>query len=333
MRAIAEHPARYTPAAGLPQLRAAIGKKLNEEGLPYLSREIMATAGASGALLGALQALLSPGDEVLYPAPYYPPFATKTLLAGGAPVPLTTHVEDGFKLRPDAVRAALTRRSRVLLINNPCNPTGVVYGAQELRALADVALEAGLTVIADEVYGDLVYEGDPFTSVAALGPDVRERTLVVRSFSKSHAMTGWRIGFAAGPEALIRAMTTLQEATFVALPAVSQWAALAALAGAQEPRREMVARFAERHRYVRSRIEALPGVRCAPARGGLFFFPDLGRGDTRDLCARALRQHGVAVVPGAHFGVPRCVRISFTAGHDELREGLDRLAAAVSEGV
>lgn len=331
LRAIGEHRARYTPAAGIPQLRAALGKKLNEEGLPYVSREIMVTPGASGALLAALQALLAPGDEVLFPSPFYPPFVAKTVLAGGVAVPVPTALDEGFKLRPESLAAALTPRSRVLILNNPCNPTGVVYGADELRGIADVALSAGLTLIADEVYGDLVYEGEPFSSVAALGPDVRERTLVVRSFSKSHAMTGWRVGYAAGPEPLVRAMTTIQEASVVALPAVSQWAALEALTGPQEARLEMISRFAERHREVRARLESLPGLRCAPGRGGLFFFPEIGVGDTRGFASRALRNHGVAVVPGDHFGVPGCVRLTFAAGNDEVQEGLRRLAAALDE--
>jgi aspartate aminotransferase len=289
---------------------------------------VMATCGAMGALGCAFLALLGPGDEVLVPAPYYPPYLPQIALAGGVAVPVPADEGDGFKLRPEALSRAITARSRVLVLNVPGNPAGTVYTRQELAALAEVALRAGLVIVADEVYCDLVAGPGEFTSVAALGPEVERQTLVVRSLSKSYSMTGWRLGYAAGPEALIKAMTRVQEALIVMPSSVSQWAAVAALTGPQDCVRELASSLAERAAYVRLRLQAMPGVRGGAAGGTFFAFPALGAPgeDVTDLCARLLDRHGVALVPGREFGVPWCARLSCAAPRAELEEGLDRLA-------
>lgn len=328
-RALSEGHTRYTTPAGMPQLRAAMARTLGEEGIPYLMQEVVVTCGATGALSSALQALLSPGDEVVIAAPYYPDHRSQVVLAGGTPVIVATSASDHFKLAPAALRAALTPRTRVLIINNPVNPTGAVYTREELQALVAVALDADVFVLADEVYSNLVYDGPPFTSVAALGPEVRQRTVVVRSLSKTYAMTGWRVGFAAGPQALIEAMTTIQGLTVVAASTISQWAALAALTGPRDAPAAFRAQLAGRWAITVAGLAAIPGIAMAPSRGALFAFVDLGMPDTRPFCARVLARHGLALVPGDEFGAPWGVRLSFAGAETDVREGLALLETAL----
>ena len=332
-RAADEGHTRYTPPAGVGPLRSAVVRHLSREGLAYAPREVMVTCGAMGALGCAFHALVGAGDEVLLPAPYYPPYLPQIGLVGGRAVVLATDESDGFKLRPHALRAALTPRSRLLVLNTPSNPAGTVYTADELRALAEVAAEAGLTIVADEVYRDLTASDEPFVSLASLSPEIRRHTLLVRSLSKSYAMTGWRLGYAAGPEPLVRAMIQVQEALLVMPSSVSQWAAVAALTGPQEDLHELAGSLRTRAAYVRERLAAMPGVRCAPTEGTFFAFPALGPAgsDVTALCARILDRHGVSVVPGSAFGVPWCARLSCAAPPERLREGLDRLERGLAE--
>jgi aspartate aminotransferase len=328
-RAIDEGQTRYTTPAGMPPLRGAIARALGEEGLPYLVREVIATCGATGALSLALQALVGPGDEVVMAAPYYPDHRSQVVLAGGKPAIVTTTADDGFKLTPAALRSVLTPRSRVLLLNNPVNPTGVVYTPEELGALAEAALDANLFIIADEVYCNLVYDGPPFASVASLGPEVRRRSVIVRSLSKTYAMTGWRVGFAAGPQFLIDAMATVQGLSVVAPSTISQWAAVAALSGPRDAPRTFQSLLSRRWALTMDRLAALPGVTAAPSRGALFAFLDLGMADTRPFCSRLLSEHGVALVPGGEFGAPWGVRLSFAAAESDVRDGLDLIERAL----
>ena len=328
-RAMEEGHTRYTTPAGMPQLRGAVCQVLGEEGLPYLAREVIATCGATGGLSLALQALLGPGDEVVMAAPYYPDHRSQVVLAGGKPAIVTTTARDGFKLTPESLRSSLGPRSRILLLNNPVNPTGVVYTKEELGALAQTALAANLFIIADEVYSNLVYDGPPFASVAALGPEVRRRSVIVRSLSKTYAMTGWRVGFAAGPQFLIDAMATVQGLSVVAPSTLSQWAAVAALSGPPDAPQRFQAVLARRWALTMDRLATLPGVTAAPSRGALFAFLDLGMADTRPFCARLLSKHGVALVSGQEFGAPWGVRLSFATAESDVREGLDLIEVAL----
>jgi aspartate aminotransferase len=332
-RAAADGHTKYTPPAGVGPLRSAIVRHLSREGLAYAPREVMVTCGAMGALGCAFHALIGAGDEVLLPAPYYPPYLPQIGLVGGRAVVVPTDESDGFKLRPDALRAALTPRSRVLVLNTPSNPAGTVYDTGELEALAGVAAEAGLLIVADEVYRDLTAGDRPFASMASLSPEVRRHTLLVRSLSKSYAMTGWRLGYAAGPEPLVKAMTQVQEALLVMPSSVSQWAAVAALTGPQDGLHELAASLRTRAAYARTRLAAMPGVRCAPTDGTFFAFPALGPvgSDVTAFCAWLLDQQGVSVVPGSAFGVPWCARLSCAAPPDLLQEGLDRLERGLTE--
>ncbi|HEX6738892.1 MAG TPA: pyridoxal phosphate-dependent aminotransferase [Vicinamibacteria bacterium] len=333
-RAAADGHTRYTPPAGIGELRAAIVRGLAAEGLAYAPREVMVSCGAMGALGCAFLSLLEPGDEVLLPVPYYPSYLPQIGLAGGRPVAVPTDEASGFKLQPEALDRALTPRSRVLVLNAPSNPAGTVYTREELRALAAVALQAGLTIVSDEVYRDLRAGPEELVSVAALGLEARRHTLVVRSLSKSYAMTGWRIGYAAGPATLIQAMTRVQEALIVMPSSISQWAALEALTGPQDCVRELASSLEQRAAFVRQRLQAMPGVRCPPAGGTFFAFPALGApgSDATALCAFLLDRHGVAVVPGREFGMPWCARVSCAAPRADLEEGLERMERGLVAG-
>jgi len=325
--AIEEGGTRYTAPAGLPQLRQMIVRSFGAEGLRFAPREVMVTCGATGAIWCAMQALLHDGDEVLLPAPYYPQYLNPIALAGAKTVVVATDAQRGFKVEPGALRAAITSRTRMLILNTPSNPAGVVYTGDELTLIADVAREHDLIILSDEVYCAFTF-GVPFVSIASLAP---ERTLVVRSVSKTYAMTGWRVGYAAAPTPWIAEMTAVQESCIVTPVTVSQWAAVEALRASQECVTTMRDEFARRRALARTKLAAIPGVLLAPSEGGMFVFPDFSAraGDVDAFCAMLLGEHGVAVVPGSEFGAPGCLRISLGTPMAELSAGLDRLAAAL----
>jgi aspartate aminotransferase len=326
-RALEEGATRYTPPAGLAPLRQAFIQSLAAEGMKFAPREVMITCGATGAIACALQALLTDGDEAIIPAPYYPQYLNPIALTGARSVIVETTAAGGYRLHPDELRAAITPRSRVLILNAPSNPAGVIYSREELQAIAAVAQEQDLLILADEVYAAFTY-GIPFVSMAALAP---QSTLIVRSVSKTYAMTGWRVGFAAGPAALIEAMTTIQESAIVSPTAVSQWAALDALRGPQECVSFIRDQFAVRRTLAVGKLQAIAGVTIAAGEGGMFVFPDLGNRvpDVDAFCKRLFREHGVAVVPGREFGAPSCIRISLGTKIEDIAEGITRMAAAI----
>lgn len=331
---------RYTPAAGIVPLRQAIAARLTRRWRsPYEAGQVIVTAGAKQALSNAFVALLDPGDEVIVQAPYWVSFPHMITLAGGVPVTVNT-AETGFKLTPDAVRGCITGHSKVLLLNSPSNPTGVVYDRHELTALVEVALAHGLCVVSDEIYGDLVYPGAEFTSVASLGEEVRERTITVGGLSKTFAMTGWRIGFAAGPEHVVAAMTAVQGHTTSAPSSISQHAALAVLT--DEPTDEFAQRKADldgRRKLLVSGLTELAGLSVTAAPAGAFYaFVDV-RGtyggevhDAATFAAALLRESGVAVMPGTDFGSPDHVRLSYAVSRADLAQALTRMRRFLTQG-
>ncbi|GAA2770718.1 pyridoxal phosphate-dependent aminotransferase [Streptomyces showdoensis] len=334
-RAIAAGHTRYTPVAGIGPLREAIARRLASHwGSAYEPAQIVTTNGAKQALAQVFTVLCEPGDEVLLPAPYWVSFPHMIALAGAVPVVVDT-TGTGFKLTPETLRAHLTPRTRVVLLNSPSNPTGVVYERTELEALARVAVERDLVIVSDEIYGDLVHEGAAFTSVASLGPEVAERTVTIGGFSKTYAMTGWRIGFAAAPEPVAAALAAVQGHTSSAPSSISQYAALAALTGDTD---EELARRAEelnvRRALMRDGLAALPPLRlAAPPQGGFFAFVDV-RGlytrpdDDAGTVARELLEHtGVAVMPGRDFAAPDHVRLSYAVGTEDISQALQRIGA------
>jgi len=327
---------KYTPAAGIPDLRKAVAADYTRRsGLPTTPAQVVVSNGAKHALHNVFMALLDPGDEVIVPTPYWVSYAELIKLSGAKPVLVPTRLEDDFKLHPAALRAALTPATRMLLVCTPSNPTGVVYSADELGGLADVAVEADLAVVSDEIYDQLVFDGGQAVSFPTLRPGLESRTVVVAGVSKTYSMTGWRIGWTIAPEPLSKAIGNLQSQETSNPCSVSQHAALAALTGPQECVGEMCRAFQRRRDLVAGRLAALPGVRL-PRIGGAFyaFFdiqPILARGrdgvtTSMQWCEALLEREHVALVAGSAFGAEGHVRMSFAASEEKLAEGIDRIA-------
>ncbi len=339
VRALRDGHTRYTDTAGIPELRAAVCAKLKrDQGLEYEPAEVIVSVGAKHTLYNACAVLVGPGDEVLVPAPYWVSYTEQVRLCEGTPVPVPTDEARGFQLDLAALRAAVTPRTKLLILNSPNNPTGAVYPRADLEAVAALVVERGLWVIADECYEALTYEGRP-PSLAALGPEIKARTLVVQSCSKAYAMTGWRIGYAAGPRALVRAMTDFQSQCTSNPASLAQWAAVEALTGPQDDVAKMVGEFDRRRRVMVEGLARIPGIRCGMPQGAFYAFPDVSglfgrrwRGGplrgSADVAAFLLEEARVAVVPGADFGSDRHLRLSYACSLSMIQEGLDRIRAA-----
>ena len=328
---------KYTPAAGIPQLRQAVADDYGRRtGLAIKPAQVVVSNGAKHSLHNVFTALLNEGDEVIVPTPYWVSYAELIKLAGAKPVLVPTRIEDDFKLRPEALRKALTPATRMLLLCTPSNPTGVVYSADELRALADIAIEADLGIVSDEIYDQLVFDGRPSVSFPTLRPGLAERTVVVAGVSKTYSMTGWRIGWTICPEPLAKAIGNLQSQETSNPCSVSQHAAIAALTGPQECVVEMRAAFQKRRDLVAGRLAAMPGVRLPDIGGAFYAFfdiaPALERSRSRGIatsmqwCEALLEQEHVALVAGSAFGAEGHVRMSFAAAEEKLAAGLDRIA-------
>jgi aspartate aminotransferase len=298
--------------------------------------------GAKHALHNVFTAVLDEGDEVIVPTPYWVSYAELIKLAGAKPILLETRIEENFKLRPEALRAAITPRARMLLLCSPSNPTGVVYTAAELGGLADVAIEKDLAVVADEIYDQLVYDGRPSVSFPTLRPGLADRTVVVAGVSKTYSMTGWRIGWTIAPEPLSKAIGNLQSQETSNPCSISQHAAIAALTGPQECVAEMLQAFEKRRDLVAKRLRGMPGVRIPEIGGAFYAFFDIreplqrmaahGIGTSMQWCETLLDKHHVALVAGSAFGAEGFVRMSFAASEEKLAAGLDRIAAFLDVG-
>jgi aspartate aminotransferase len=329
----------YTPAAGIPELRLAIVRQYAQRhGLEYKPEQVVVSNGAKHALHNVFTVLCNPGDEVIIPAPYWVSYADLVRLAGGVPVVLPTRESNDFKLTPQELIAALTPRSRVLLLCSPSNPTGTVYAPQELSALAEVARRKDLIVVSDEIYERLIYGDHRFASFATLHPELPPRTILVNGVSKSYAMTGWRIGWTMSPPEIARAIDSLQSQETSNPSSVSQHAAVAALNGPQECVDEMLTQFARRREFIQQRIGQLPGLSC-PEMGGAFYAfiniqtylgARLGGAKietSSDWCLQLLEQQQVATVMGSAFGAEGYARLSFATSMENLEAGLGRIEA------
>ncbi len=330
----------YLPASGLPALKEAVADYLRRvEGLVYEPSEVIITAGGKYALFEACMATLNPGDEVILPVPYWVSYPEHIRLAGAEPVRLVAGSDQGFKITPDQLAAALTPRTRAFILNSPSNPTGVVYTSDELQALAEVVAQEDIWVFSDEIYNELVYDGVDTCAFATLAPSLPERTITFGGASKTWAMTGWRIGWAAGPADVIAAMSKLQSQSTSNATSIAQYAAMAAVSGSTEPFEAMFTEFDRRRLAMVERLEAMPGVRCVRPQGAFYCFPNLGEALDRILgpeadtprsvtfAERLLEEAKVAVVPGAGFGDDACVRLSFAISMEDIEKGLDRIAA------
>ncbi len=335
--AIREGKTKYTPAAGIIPLRKAAAARLKADfGLDYDYTQIVVASGAKHNVYAALEVLLNPGDEVIVPAPYWVSYCEMVSMCGGVPVVIETSEAAGFKMTPAQLDAAVTPRTKALILNNPSNPTGMVYTASELRALAGVCMKHDLYVIADEIYYKLLYDGRPFTSFASLGEEIKERTIIVNGVSKSYAMTGWRIGYAAANKQIAKLMANYLSHSTGGPSTISQWAAVEALSGQQDTVEEMRKVFEERRNYFVKRLNSIPGVSCITPEGAFYIMMNIekliGRtiGGVKitddDVFAEAFLKQGlVAVVPCSGFGMKNFIRWTYATSLENIKEGLDRL--------
>jgi aspartate aminotransferase len=340
VRAMQQGLTKYTEVGGVPELRAAICTKLRrDQGLEYTPDEVTVSCGGKHTLFNIFMALINPGDEVLIPSPYWVSYPEQVRLVGGVPVAVETPETTGFDLDPAELRRALTPRTRMVILDSPGNPTGAVFSAAALGEVAKMAIEHDLWVISDECYAALSYDG-PAPSIASLGAEVRARTLVVNTCSKTYAMTGWRIGFAAGPKAVIKAMTDVQSQVTSNPASVAQWAAVEAMNGPQDEVPMMVAEFDKRRHVIIDGLNAIPGVRCVMPKGAFYAFPNVSGlfgkrwkggtlGGSADVCAFLLDEARIATVAGVDFGSDAHIRLSYATGLEPIREGLRRFDAAV----
>jgi aspartate aminotransferase len=327
---------KYTPASGIPELREAWAEQIGRRrGVSYAANQVIITAGGKQAVFNTVYALAGPGDEVIVPAPYWVSYTEQVKAVGATPVIVQTQAEDQFKLSAQALRDAITERTRLLILNSPSNPTGAVYSRGELSALAEVLVEFQVPVLSDEVYEDLVY-GVPFASIASLGPEICDLTVIATAVSKSYAMTGWRLGCAVGPAEVIAAAGRLQSHSTSGANSIAQKAALAAITGDQSTVEAMRQEFERRGRTMVRRLQAMEGVTCPQPDGAFYAFPRVsayyGRSlsgppitGSMDFCSALLEHAKLALVPGVAFGNDDHVRLSYAASMEQIREALDRL--------
>ncbi|MBM3559139.1 MAG: pyridoxal phosphate-dependent aminotransferase [Alphaproteobacteria bacterium] len=341
-KAMAEGKTKYAPPAGLPQLREAAAVKLKQEnGLDYKAAQISVGCGGKQNIYNALMATLNPGDEVIVPAPYWVSYTDITMLSGGTPVTVECPVESGFKLTPAQLDAAITKNTKWLMLNSPCNPSGAVYTRAELRGLADVLLRhPHVWVMTDDMYEKILYDGAGFSTIAQVEPALYDRTLTLNGVSKAFCMTGWRVGYAAGPKALIDAMNMVQSQSTTSTSTISQWAAVAALQGPQDFIAKHNEVFRERRDLVVSMLNQASGITCERPAGAFYIYPScagtLGRktpkgdiiGSDADFARYLLRAEGVAGVHGEAFGLSPYFRLSYAAATDQLEEACRRIQRA-----
>jgi aspartate aminotransferase len=325
---------RYGPAAGEPALREAIAAKLSQEnGVPTNPEQVLVTNGGKQALYNLFQVLLGPGDEVLLPAPYWLSYPEIARLAGATVTVLPTNAAQGFRLRPEQLEAAITPASKLLVLNSPSNPTGMVLSRQELEGIAAVLRRhPQVAVVCDEIYEFLLAPGHSHHSFAAVAPDLAHRVFVVSGCAKGWAMTGWRIGWLAGAREVIAAASALQSQTTSNVCSFAQFGALAAVTGPRDCVQAMAAQFNERRTLLSEGLRALPGLELLPPEGAFYAFPDVSSYglDSMSLCNRLLDAVGLAVVPGVAFGDDRCIRLSCAAAPATISDGLDRLGRFLS---
>jgi aspartate aminotransferase len=334
---------RYTAVGGIPELKDAIVEKFrHDNNLNYESEEVMVSCGGKHVLYNLAQAFLNPGDEVIIPAPYwvsYPPIVT---LAGANPVVVGTEEENDFKMSPESLEAAITPGTRLLVLNSPSNPTGSVYTESELRALTEVISKHDIWVVSDEIYEELIFGDRPFYSIAQVSEEAKSKTFIVNGVSKTYAMTGWRIGYVAGPREVIAGMTKIQSQSTSNPNSIAQKAAVAALNGPQDSIRAMLEAFNERRQYLVQRLNAIKGVQCNMPGGAFYAFPNFSHyfnaetegeriKDSVDLCEYLLTEARVALVPGMAFGDDDFIRFSYATGLETIKEGLDRIENALEK--
>ncbi len=332
---------KYMPVGGVSELKdAIIAKMKRDHGLDYSRDEISVSCGAKHTLYNVSQALIQDGDEVLIPAPYWVSYPDQVLLAGGTPVFIQTDESNVFKITPEKLEKAITPKTKAMILNSPCNPTGTSYTVDELQALGKVCLKYDFTIISDDIYERLIYDGQKFCNIVQALPKLKSRVVVVNGVSKTYAMTGWRIGYACGPKNLIAAMTKMQSQSTSNATSIAQMAALEAIGGSQEVVAEMVAEFEKRRTYIVGRLNAISGITCFNSTGAFYAFPNISAlfgktfngkviGNSTDFASYLLDEAKVALVPGIAFGADNYVRLSYATSMDNIVEGMNRIEVAI----
>ncbi|MFC0023411.1 pyridoxal phosphate-dependent aminotransferase [Neobacillus cucumis] len=332
---------KYTPSAGLPALKKAIINKFEtDQGLSYKPNEVIVGNGAKHVLYTLFQVILNDGDEVIIPTPYWVSYPEQVKLAGGVPVYVDGLEQNHFKITPQQLKEAITDKTKAVIINSPSNPTGVLYTEKELIELGKVCLEEDILIVSDEIYEKLVYGSAQHVSIAQLSPDLKEQTIVINGVSKSHSMTGWRIGYAAGNKQVIEAMTNLASHSTSNPTTTAQYAAIAAYNGSQEPVEEMRQAFEKRLEIIYDKLVAIPGFTCVKPQGAFYLYPNVknaaeltGFNSVDDFVEALLVEAKVAVIPGSGFGTPDNIRLSYATSLEQLEKAVERIGQFVTAKV
>ncbi|SHG63330.1 pyridoxal phosphate-dependent aminotransferase [Virgibacillus chiguensis] len=332
-KAMNEGKTKYTPSGGIVELKQAIVNKFQKDNqLNYTKEQIIVTTGAKHALYTLFQVLLNEGDEVIIPAPYWVSYPEQVKLAGGTPVFIPAKEENQFKLTPQELEAAITRKTKAIIINSPSNPTGMMYNKDELKQLGDICLKHDLLIVSDEIYEKLIYSGEDHVSIAQLSPELKAQTVIINGVSKSHSMTGWRIGYAVGPNEIIKAMTSLASHSTSNPTSIAQYAALAAYQMDDSFNEEMKGVFSHRLESLYQLLTEIPGVSCVKPEGAFYLFPNVqeavrksGFSNVDDWAKALLEEEKVALIPGSGFGAPNNVRLSYATSMEALEEAAKRI--------
>lgn len=339
IKAIRDGFTKYTPVGGIDELKEAIIEKLERDnGLKYGKENILVSCGAKHSLYNIAQALFGPGDEVIIPSPYWVSYPDQVLINDAQPVIVETKEENDFMVEPDALKEKITPRTKAIIINSPSNPTGFIYTKKALEEIAEIALKNNIYIISDEIYEKLIYDGEKHISIASISEEVKERTIVVNGLSKSHAMTGWRIGYAAGPVEIIKTMTKIQSQSTSNPTSIAQKAAVAALKGPQDCVEKMRQEFEKRRDYLVKELNKIAGVSCRMPKGAFYVFPNVnkvlgknGINSSMDLSIYLLEKAFVALVPGSAFGAEGYIRISYATSMENLAKGIERIRKSLEE--
>jgi len=319
---------KYGPSSGEPKLREAIAHKLKtENALGYTADNVMVTNGGKHSLFNLMLALIEAEDEVIIPAPYWLSYPEMVRLASGVPVIVSTDEKNNYKITPEQLRQAITPKTRLFILNSPCNPTGAVYTPDEIKALAEVVVEKDILVVSDEIYEKIIYDGAKHLSIGAVSAEVFDRTIISSGFAKAYSMTGWRIGYLAGPVEIIKAATTIQGHSTSNVCTFAQYGAIAALSSPQDCVEEMRQAFALRRQVMFERLNAIPGLTCPKPDGAFYLFVNITQTGMTSLefCDALLESEQVAAIPGIAFGADDCIRLSYATNMTSVEKGMERL--------
>ncbi len=331
-KALDQGKTKYGPAAGEPKLRQVIAHKLKtENGLDYPAENVIVTNGGKHSLYNLMMALIEPEDEVIIPAPYWLSYPEMVKLAGGVPVILQTDASSGYKITPEQLRAAVTPHTKLFVLNSPSNPSGVIYSPAEIEALAKVVVEQDLLVVSDEIYEKIIYDGAKHVSIGSLGAEIFARTITSSGFAKAYSMTGWRIGYLAGPSELIKAASTIQGHSTSNVCTFAQYGAIAALEDSQDCVEQMRQAFDQRREVMMQRMDEIPETTYAKPDGAFYIFVNISKTGltSQDFCKTLLETHHVAAIPGIAFGADDHIRLSYATDMASIEKGMDRLATFV----